>query len=110
MQRTAATIPGRLSARFGDGRIRLLTNFSKGSLIERDDHVWLAPPLTFDPHPAPFELKVPYVARAFTCRFQMIRRCDQSAVQQVFAMVRLINRSLKSCGPVRADAAVQTAG
>ena len=36
VQRTDATIPGCLSARFGDGRIRLMMNFSQGSLMERD--------------------------------------------------------------------------
>lgn len=33
-----------------------------------------------------------------------LRRCDQSAVQQVFRTVRLINRSLESADTVRADA------
>ena len=48
--------------------------------------------------PAAAELKLPYVARLFTHGFQVfpfvvIRRCDQSAVQQVFATVRLITVS-----------------
>ena len=48
--------------------------------------------------PAAAELKLPYVARVFTHGFQVfpfvvIRRCDQSAVQQVFATVRLITVS-----------------
>ncbi len=64
---------------------------------------------THTPAPAPSELKVPYVAPLFTRGFQMfpfavIHRCDQSAVQHVFATVRLITVSRVYLLPALSDA------
>jgi len=66
---------------------------------------WNTQPGVLTHTPAPFELKVPYVACVFTSRFQvfpfleMIRRCDQRAVQQVIVTVRLITVSAACLAP-----------